>query len=1015
MVKSALRYTLLLILFTASFCERVAAQSISYSRMTSENGLPSDRVYGMITDRLGYLWICTDKGIVKYNGYTYKQFDVSNGLVSDDVWEMLEDGKGRIWLASFADNMGYIYNDQYHTAKFDTGIVSVFPIDIKNYGAGVVFATPSYKPGEKHVKLCFTENDTIHCAEIDKAAFMNSSLPSDISFYGSIGNWDELGRFFYYIYGKYIHKVRLIKKNGAAAIEYLKRIPLQDTSMRMYANATTSLLGNKLVTNFGTNKVATTNVINGKIRFLWIDSTGKRSVKYFHIEKKPESGNLANVVCQDKILTCSFANDTINHIETISIDSILAADVRPENITTIHRIGGWELFGTTTSGAWKLTDDKLNVKVLNKDIAGFDVVGSYNDSLLFLYNKSKNVFAVSDTSLKLRFFPYSSNLDVRKVIHLSHDTFLLLGSSVYNFCAKSGAIIRSNNMVGGVYDGLVDENGRVRAATRAGYGELPTNTNKSISVIDGNRFNGCVRDAVNQLTYVYNRVKIFAEDSLGQIVVLKNGEKLCGESVGEVLNMAVDPDYGNVFLLARDRVFLFDPIHKTCTTIFDNVVFKDVSGFFVYRGVLCVAQKYGILFSKVIGRGKLGQPAISISPYKYKACLSVFGAKGSIFFVQPHQISSIKLPSDLELKELSEVDEPVRLVIGYSDTTILFKAGDTLMLDQSNGRIALDIIRQNGIGRLKFYAGFGSAYGIEELNFNEITVPGKFHPGRVYKLFVQASDGIWRSRLIEIPIYIKPYWYQTAIGKYILAIMALAVVLLILFVVVALTRRMVLRRNERRQAQTELELKSIYAQINPHFIFNTLNSALLLISKNRMDEAYSHVSKFSKLLRSYLRSSRNKFITVNEEASNLRNYIELQQARFRNKFVYDVIVEPVAEKQNISIPSLLIQPFVENAINHGLLPLSDVGKLIVSFLFDVDSNTVTCTIDDNGIGREQSKIDKVGREEVKESYGDLIINDLVKAFNKYEKMNVHVSYYDKKEPGSGTVVTIKIKNPHHES
>lgn len=1014
-MKKALCNILLLVAFAiccSSYCD---AQSTSYSHMTSENGLPSDRVYGMITDRLGYLWICTDKGIVKYNGYNYKLFDVSNGLVSDDVWEMLEDGNGRIWLASFADKMGYIYNDQYYKAKFDTGITSVFPTDLKNYGRGITFSTPSYKPGEKHVKLCFTERDSVHCAEIDKAAFLGSRLPSDISFFGSIGHWDELGDFFYYIYGRYIHKVKLTRINGTATIKYLQRIPLQDTSMRMFANASTYLLGDKLVTNFGADRVATTDINTGRIKWLRIDSTGKRRIQYFYIEKEPKSGNFVHLVCQDKILKCCFQNDTINYNETISIDSLLAADVKPGNITTVHRVGGWKMFGTTTSGAWKLTDDKLTVNVVNKNIVGFDFLGAYRDSLLFWYSKSRNVLAVSDTSLAMKYFPFSDYMDLRKVLHHSRDTFLLLGKIMYGFSASSGTIFPFNNMVGGLYDGVVNEYGVIRVATRAGYGALPTDWNAGISVIDGNRFNGCVRDSVNKLTYIFNRVRILAEDSFGKIITLKNGDKLFGVSVGEVLNLAVDPIYGNVFILARDRVFLLDPVRKTCTAIFNNVVFRDVSGFFVYRGVLCITQKYGMLLSKISGRGKIGKPALSISPYKYKNSLSVFGAQEAIYLVQAHQISAIELPSEDMLSQLSADEESMRLIINYNDTATSFKSGDTLLLDQENSRIVLDVIKQNGIGALKFYVGFEGSAALEELNSNEITVPRGFSPGRIYKLYVQACDGIWRSEVIEVPVFIKPYWYQTKLGRYFVIFILMALVALVLFTVVSLTKRMVLRRNERRQAQTELELKSIYAQINPHFIFNTLNSALLLISKNRMDEAYTHVSKFSKLLRSYLRSSRNKFVAINDEAANLRNYIELQQARFRNRFVYEVVVDKLIEERNMSIPSLLIQPFVENAINHGLLPLSDVGTLIVSFHFDPGANIVICKIDDNGIGRDQSRMDKLGREEVKESYGDLIINDLVKAFNKYEKMNVHVSYYDKKPPATGTVVTINIKNPYYES
>lgn len=207
----------------------------------------------------------------------------------------------------------------------------------------------------------------------------------------------------------------------------------------------------------------------------------------------------------------------------------------------------------------------------------------------------------------------------------------------------------------------------------------------------------------------------------------------------------------------------------------------------------------------------------------------------------------------------------------------------------------------------------------------------------------------------------------------------------------------------------ELELNSIYSQINPHFIFNTLNSGLHFIKKGRTTDAYDHIYKFSKLLRAYLASARNRYITLDAEIENLKNYIELQQTRFSHVFDYNIEVHHIDNMKSIRIPSLLLQPIVENAINHGLLPMDGKGYLHLSFVRKED-NVVECTIADNDIGRKRSKQLKTGEPE-RESVGEKLLDELVTLFNEYEHMGIDISYHDKEEPLTGTIVIVKIKNP----
>jgi LytS/YehU family sensor histidine kinase len=206
----------------------------------------------------------------------------------------------------------------------------------------------------------------------------------------------------------------------------------------------------------------------------------------------------------------------------------------------------------------------------------------------------------------------------------------------------------------------------------------------------------------------------------------------------------------------------------------------------------------------------------------------------------------------------------------------------------------------------------------------------------------------------------------------------------------------------------------VYAQINPHFIFNSLNAGLHMITAGKTDAAYRHISRFSHLLRAYLKSSRHRYISLADEIKNLEYYIELQQTRFARAFSYGIRVVNIAEPAALQIPSLLLQPLVENAIDHGLLPREDAdGRLDIEFRQDTGNKILYCRIEDNGIGRARSG--QFNRDNfIKEgSYGNQLIKDLIHLFNQYEQMGIHIEYIDRQPPYTGTVVIIQIKNPHY--
>jgi len=179
----------------------------------------------------------------------------------------------------------------------------------------------------------------------------------------------------------------------------------------------------------------------------------------------------------------------------------------------------------------------------------------------------------------------------------------------------------------------------------------------------------------------------------------------------------------------------------------------------------------------------------------------------------------------------------------------------------------------------------------------------------------------------------------------------LGALLLTAFILVLFNRRQVKRRLTLQKEVAEYEQKALHLQMNPHFVFNCLGAISSFIVQNGTDSALKYLSKFSKLMRLTLEYSKGSLIPIDKEIESLQNYLELEQLRFHNKFEFYITSSPKVEF-NMGLPPLLIQPFVENAILHGIVPKEGNGRIDVDF--DVQNGQLICTVTDDGIGLTES-------------------------------------------------------------
>ena len=218
----------------------------------------------------------------------------------------------------------------------------------------------------------------------------------------------------------------------------------------------------------------------------------------------------------------------------------------------------------------------------------------------------------------------------------------------------------------------------------------------------------------------------------------------------------------------------------------------------------------------------------------------------------------------------------------------------------------------------------------------------------VFRLRVCKPNSDW-SETLNIMIQIKPRFWQHPAFILFVIFLGLAVISLVIF-------RIVNSKIKQRETDHQLilfEQKALQAMMNPHFIFNTLGSIQNYLLQNKSDEAGLYLSQFARLIRLNISSINSPLISLEEEVNRLRIYLDLEQFRMENKFEYQIEFGKGMEEDEVYFPSMLIQPFVENSVWHGISPLDGKGLIRISFSF-LSSNALNIIVEDNGIGIKQS-------------------------------------------------------------
>ena len=1012
----------------------------SFQHLTIENGLSDNRINCVIEDAEGFIWIGTDDGLNKFNGYSSKIFRHSAdsfSVCSNTIHCAFKDNTNRLW---FGGNGLMVCNPV--TGKFIS-----YLHDADNTNG-------------------LTNNDITAICQDEHGRMWIGTRQGLFSF-------DEsTGKFRQYLHDTSGSVVDVYRKNRIISL-----VPDHHGGIWMSAiiglyrfSVTTSAFSAYLF-NAGAPNAVAGNQISGlafdQQGMLWLsvmDSTVctfDTAEKKFHPVQFTDPGmqraskRIENILCDAKgriWMATTFHGLLVfnpgdkrweNHTHDI-FDSRSLCDDKTLSLFEDH--SGMIWVGTASRGIDRLSShpDKFLTYTLQPGKPGSlcenDITAAAQDKKGNLWIGSKNGLMYFDRKknsfLCYRHDEWNSN-------SLSHDlVFAVAMDSLQNLWVATDNGLNYFNPVTGfwkhffhdeknkqglpganVYEIIVRSNGEVWAGTSSGFcrfvsrdGTFESQYNTPAIARFTREYYTCIfEDSRKTIWLSTSRSGIFHAD--GNFNILHAYSHSDGFDAGTVHRFSETPD-GHILMASDAGLYSWNPNTATVTRIKNNKGNPDgdiksvlpendsVLWIATSHGLDCLVLKNDTAIAGLknfTAADGLQSNAFNVGPaLKLTSGELCFGGINGFNLFWPGAIVYNSVIPPVHLSSFRINDQVVDL--SRSDWRLAY--------DQNNFSFEMAGLNYDRPEKNQF------AYQLEgfdkTLNYcgtNHVASYTNVPPGN-YSLHVVASnnDGLWNMEGARLNITIVPPFWKTGWFRFVTITLLCLAAYFIYFMRVRKIRREEKMTGEINRQIAEARLVALRAQMNPHFIFNSLNSIQHFISGSEKENALKYLSKFSKLIRLVLENAGRNTITVGKELQMLEFYIELEALRFSNAFTYKIFMDKEINKDVVEIPSMLLQPFVENAIIHGLLNKDTPGKLEVNITRK--GNKLVCVVEDNGVGRAAAAIIKEKKMLRDESLGVKMTAERMLMLERTSGKKTNMKIIDLADPdGSpcGTRVEIEVE------
>lgn len=914
----------------------IFGQYSSFINFGIDEGLPSNTAYFVLKDHKGYLWVTTDRGLVKFDGYQFTTYTTFDGLADNEIFEGFEDSKKRIWFASYngiptvlINNTFYNFYNSWLREEFrNTGPCYRFIetdnsfwilnrkaiYRISNHSVRIFrspekyLVTMDYHPKRRKIYAMMAQTDKfISIDEHNKVDSINlrATKPTNISKCHLIGNT------IYYTSWKHLCASDIDGKEG-------------------------------YVIDFGVELLTLRKANSDSL--LWIGATmGMYEVNVRDKSIQEKFANQQGVSCvyqdDDNSYWLTSLSNSLNYFGNDKVSILNSRNAIPFDYVSMVRKHGNKLL---------IASDKFRFCVFNLQTK--EVEGYYNDadkipgrgfaSTIRMDNQGNYYISFRLVVIKINKYGKIERIPLKQV---TYDYFF---TKDYMLAVHYDRISRR-----GVKESFIEYSDQ--------FNELFV-TSRHVFL-----------DTINRMVYTYGLGGIYKInlDSFQRPMRIETSDELytsvsCMSSLNDSIFVVGTTLHGVLFLKNDKPVWKLSKKeglssnYVNCINVTsDEIWIGTDQGINVLKrnstsGGIELSQlgkRDGIFANEIHDIDIVNDTVYVATPY-------------GLYYFNRNSLLRNASPPILNMEYF--IVDNTNLLNGKKDATF------QLQSNQKNINVKFTGISFSSFGNVTYRYRLSPVDNNWHLtNSREIQYPS-LPPGN-YNLSVQCrgSKGGW-SEVVITSFIIKPSFWQTLWAK------VLIIIGVVLFAALLINLRfrsvkkshlikekLLKLENEKLEdiknqaikdkEIIELEQKALRLHMNPHFIFNAINAIQGFYAGNEIHKAKQFISYFSKLLRLILETSKEKLVPVGTEIEIIRNYLELFLLRFENKYVYQIQVADEIDIDAQLIPPMVVQPFVENAVLHGISPMKEPGNILIRF--EVENNYIKIIIQDNGIGRKKSE------------------------------------------------------------
>ncbi len=933
-----------------------------------EDGLPDNNIFVATQDKNGILWFSSNAGLISFDGYNFQTYNEKDGIANAEIWSVDIDHHGTLWFG----NLGPL---SYYNGAFNH--------------------VPKYQDISPHRHFNVGENHFFRSYSNQLYKVVSNDSIQAYNFYGNY-LFNDKDSFEYLCHDNVKGLTIEVFKNGKT-ISCLKSENVFDQNTRFYSNS------------FDQNAI-----IYAANRAWYFDGLNIKEVPINNFFKdKNVNIEYGDWVDENTFYLYNFKGEFV--ILDKSFNELSSFDFLKDlqtNSVFKDRVGNYWI--CTKNGIYfknKGEDTVLNFKLptenVNEDIL---VIETDNFGKLWIGASRGNLYHLDTRANKIdKHFTNKGSFPIKDIIIKDDKLYYATNNLVFE---ENLPVLKSNNLA---------KSYELRYGLKSfflhGENDLYVSFPKTIAKYKlGNELHEFSYKGTRQLEIQSNSAGEILFAGKEGIMKLKNdnlaflnlSHKIVKESVTKMKVDSLD----NIWLGIGSNG-LFRIIGNSVDTIKNTLDARITDIEVSHNGTVYASSQKGIFVIKLDHNNQVIESLI-VDKSNGLSTNIIFGLAINDTHLFAHTQDRIM---QIELQDLeSKVYNHASLVLSdlfVNKTKVKINDSYAFDYDENNVEInfvAISFEQLKNITYMYMLKGWDNDWystNTPKVSFDNL-------PAGNYTFIVNAYDKnsiqLGEEQSLEFQI-LNPWWASSVLKSFLL--------LLAGFFIYRFARwrsdKLNLKNKEKQDIErklTELKIEALQAQMNPHFIFNALQSIQDFIFKHDEYEANKYIVKFSKLMRFFLELSKEKQCTLDEEIQMIELYIELEKLRFNDLFDYTIDVASDVDTKYTLIPSMVIQPFVENAINHGLYYLDNKGQLTIKVW--IKNELLYCSIEDNGVGRIEAERQKNNSLSKTKSRGMQILKEREAISKISNKMLFDFNIVDLESNGiaCGTKVTVRFNTKH---